>query len=100
MNDFFDFRTAHTYSGGVIGTTDYSTVAPGNSHQQLIFYGYSSETGSLIAKITATRDADGILKVASSEEEVTPILDGETLIGVRFPGCDPHPVYDQERDGD
>jgi hypothetical protein len=85
VSDFFDFRTAPSHSN--VKVTDYTSLSVGVTHQQMIFYGYTSERGSLRAMVTAHRDADGILNVTSDNDELTPVVDGEKLIGVRYPGA-------------
>jgi hypothetical protein len=101
MSDFFDFRTAPKPQGGFIGATDLSRVALGQPYESGFAYAYNRETGSLFGTIIVRRRNDGGLEASTDVEGYEPVLEGELLVGLRFPGCDRYPYqpWDQECDG-
>lgn len=94
---FLDFRTAVQPFGGFLGAIDLSGLAPGDERYLSFLWRLGPEgTGS----VRAVRDVDGGLTVTAEPERFEPVLEGEYLVGLRFPGCDRYPwqPYDPERD--
>jgi hypothetical protein len=101
VSDFLDYRTAPKPEGGVIGAVDLSHLTPGQKYGGLFIYGYVPGEGPKSGALTVTRLDDGSLEASTNVEGYEPVLEGEVLVGLRFPGSDRYPfqAWDQERDG-
>jgi hypothetical protein len=97
VKDFLDYRTAPQPGGGFAGAVDFSHLVPGEGHADRFLYGIGKDD---IGIVHAVRSQDGTLSVLAWPSQFEPVMDGEQLIGLRFPGSDRYPVqpWDEERD--
>jgi len=101
VKDYLDYRTAPKVEGGVIGAKDLSYLTTGQNYREVFFYGITLDGQQLRGTLTATRLEDGMLSVTTDVDGYEPVMEGELLVGLRFPGSDRYPVqpWDEERDG-
>lgn len=96
MGDFLDFRTAPKASGGFIGATDFSYLGVGEDKAIRFFYGTSPDDVGLVHVM---RTLDGELSIITLPHRFEPVMEGEQLIGLRFPGSDRYP-WQPKADGE
>lgn len=98
---FLDFRKIPAVVNGTNrGAWDLADLPPGEARSHRFLWAISQDPGEGGGVIRAVRDADGGLTVTAEPEQFEPVLEGEQVVGLRFPGCDRYPwqPYDPERD--
>ena len=96
---FLDYRDMPQPAGRGDYSIDFSHLNVGGGMAVRFLYGLGPDE---IGIIHALRKADGELSVLALPELYEPVMDGERMIGLRFPGSDRYPwqPWDPARDAE